>query len=90
MSNYLDGIEGGKHNSDNTETSISPKTFSVSISFTDMVAKNPLEAAKKVCKWLLENEDAKNMIYDVEDETTGEKFSVDLSEDDENSVLPNN
>ena len=90
MSNYLDGIEGGKHNSDNTETSISPKTFSVSISFTDMVAKNPLEAAKKACKWLLENEDAKNMIYDVEDETTGEKFSVDLSEDDENSVLPNN
>lgn len=90
MSNYLDGIEGGKHNSDNTETSISPKTFSVSISFTDMVAKNPLDAAKKACKWLLENEDAKNMIYDVEDETTGEKFSVDLSEDDENSVLPNN
>ena len=66
------------------------KTFSVSISFTDMVAKNPLEAAKKACKWLLENEDAKNMIYDVEDEITGEKFSVDLSEDDENSVLPNN
>ena len=90
MSNYLDGIEGGKHNSDNTETSISPKTFSVSISFTDMVAKNPLEAAKKACKWLLENEDAKNMIYDVEDEITGEKFSVDLSEDDENAVLPNN
>jgi hypothetical protein len=90
MSNYLDGIEGGKHNSDNTEISISPKTFSVSISFTDMVAKNPLEAAKKACKWLLENEDAKNMIYDVEDEITGEKFSVDLSEDDENSVLPNN
>jgi hypothetical protein len=90
MSNYLDGIEGGKHNSDNTETSISPKTFSVSISFTDMVAKNPLEAAKKACKWLLENEDAKNMIYDVEDEITGEKFSVDLSEDDEDAVLPNN
>jgi hypothetical protein len=30
------------------------------------------------------------MIYDVEDETTGEKFSVDLSEDDEDAVLPNN
>jgi hypothetical protein len=83
-------MDGGKHNSDNTETSISPKTFSVSISFTDMVAKNPLDAAKKACKWLLENEDAKNMIYDVEDETTGEKFSVDLSEDDEDAVLPNN
>jgi hypothetical protein len=96
MSNYLDGIEGGKHNSDNTETSISPKTFSVSISFTDMVAKNPLDAAKKACKWLIGNptgysvDGADTMIYDVEDETTGEKFSVDLSEDDENAVLPNN
>ena len=90
MSNYLDGIEGGKHNSDNTETSISPKTFSVSVSFTDITAKNPLEAAKIACKWLLEDEDAKNMIYDVEDEITNEKFSVDLSEEDEDAVLPNN
>ena len=90
MSNYLDGIEGGKHNSDNTETTIAPKTFSVSVSFTDITAKNPLEAAKIACQWLLEDEDAKNMIYDVEDEITNEKFSVDLSEEDEDAVLPNN
>ena len=62
------------------------KTFTVSITFTDMVADNPLEAAKKACKWLLEDNDASTMIYDVEDETTHEKFSVDLSEPDEDSV----
>lgn len=88
MSNYLDGIEGGKHNSDNAETSIPVKTFTVSVTFTDMVAKNPLEAAKKACEWLLENGDAANMIYDVIDEQTNDKFSVDLSEEDENAVLP--
>ena len=65
------------------------KTFTVSVSFTDMTASDPLEAAKKACEWLLENEDAKGMIYDVEDETTGDKFTVDLSESDENAVFPN-
>ena len=89
MANYLDAMEGGKHNSDNTETS-RIKTFTVSITFTDMIAKNPLEAAKKACNWLLENEDAKNMIYDVTDEVTNNKFTVDLSEEDEDAVLPNN
>lgn len=89
MANYLDAMEGGKHNSDNTETS-RIKTFTVSITFTDMIAKNPLEAAKKACSWLLESEDARNMIYDVTDEVTNNKFTVDLSEEDEDAVLPNN
>ena len=62
------------------------KTFTVSVTFTDMVADNPLEAAKKACKWLLEDNDANTMIYDVEDETTKEKFSVDLSEPEEDAV----
>ena len=62
------------------------KTFTVSVTFTDMVADNPLEAAKKACKWLLEDNDANTMIYDVEDETTNEKFSVDLSEPEEDAV----
>lgn len=61
------------------------KTFTVSVTFTDMVADNPLDAAKKACKWLLENDDAKNMVYDVVDEETNEKYSVDLQED---AVLP--
>lgn len=89
MSNYLDGMEGGKHNSDNIELSNRLSTFTVSVTFTDMTAKNPLEAAKKACKWLLENEDAKNMTYDVTDEETNKSFTVDLSENDEDAVLPN-
>lgn len=64
------------------------KTFTVSVTFTDMVADNPLDAAKKACKWLLENDDAKNMVYDVVDEETNEKYSVDLQEEDEDAVLP--
>ena len=62
------------------------KTFTVSVTFTDMVADNPLDAAKKACKWLIEDNDANTMVYDVEDETTKEKFSVDLSEPEEDAV----
>jgi len=86
MATYLDGMDGGKHNSDNTETTITPKTFRVSIVFDCIDAKNPLDAAKKIAKWL--EEDAK-VIYDVVDETTREAVSVDLSEDDEFAILPN-
>ena len=86
MAKYLDGMDGGKHNSDNTEHVDNMQTYSVSLTFTDIQAKNPLEATKKILKWLSE---ADAMIYDVEDELTGNKFTVDLSEDDENAVLPN-
>ena len=87
MSNYLDGMDGGKHNSDNTEHVDNMQTYSISLTFTDISAKNPLKAVKKILEWL---EDANTMIYDVEDELTGNKFTVDLSEDDDNAVLPNN
>ena len=83
MANYMDG---GKHNSDNTEHEDNLQTYSISLTFTDISANNPLEAVKKILDWL---EDANTMIYDVEDELTGEKFTVDLSEDDDNAVLPN-
>jgi hypothetical protein len=86
MANYLDGVDGGKHNSDNT-IAVSKPTFTVSVEFTDMTASNPLKAAKKACDWLLENEEARHMIYVVTNESTGERFTVDLSEDDENAVL---
>lgn len=88
MSTYMDGMEGGKHDSENAEAKSKIKTYTVSVTFTDMVAENPLDAAKKACKWLLENNDAEKMVYDVMDEDTNEKFSVDLSEDDDNAVLP--
>lgn len=77
------------HNPVNTETSAPVKLYTVSITFDSMTAGSPLEAAKKMSKWLLEDSDAENMIYEVEDEDSGEKFTVDLSEDDEDAVLPN-
>jgi len=64
------------------------KSYSVSLTFTDILAENPLEATKKILKWI--EEDANTMIYDVIDEETNDKFTVDLSENDEDAVLPNN
>jgi serine protease inhibitor len=64
------------------------KCYSVSLTFTDILAENPLEATKKILKWI--EEDSNTMIYDVIDEETNDKFTVDLSEDDEDAVLPNN
>ena len=64
------------------------KTYTISITFTDQQAKNPIEAVENFIESL--KEDANSCIYDVEDEETGEKFTVDMSEDDENKVLPNN
>lgn len=93
MANYLDGIEGGKHNSDNIEVSSNKKSFTVSITFDCVDAKNPLEAAKIVAKWLVEDDgqgNAFDMVYDVSDEITNEKFIVDLDADDDYAVLPNN
>ena len=82
----MDGMDGGKHNSDNTEHVDNQPTYKVTLTFEGVDAKNPLEAAYIVQQWL---EDAKTMIYDVEDELTGNKFTVDLAEDDKDAVLPN-
>ena len=87
MATILDGMDGGKHNSDNIEVSVNTRSYSVSLTFTDIDAKNPLEATKKILGWLSE---ADAMIYNVVDEITNEKWTVDLSEDDEDAVLPNN
>jgi hypothetical protein len=86
MANYLDGIDGGKHNSDNSEVRI--KTFTVSVTFTDLVANNPLDAAKKACEWLLDDKGASRMVYDVHNEQTGEIFTVDLELNDSDAVTP--
>ena len=64
------------------------KTYTISITFTDQQANNPIEAVEKFIEYL--KEDANSYIYDVEDEESGEKFTVDMSEDDEDKVLPNN
>lgn len=64
------------------------KSYTISLTFTDQQFHNPLEAVKDFCKSI--KKDGHRFIYDVEDEETGEKFTVDLSEDDEDAVLPNN
>lgn len=76
MANILDGMTCGKHNSDNTETEVPIKTFTVSVKFTDMVANNVMEAARKACEWL--KEDAESLIYEVTNETTLEKYETML------------
>ena len=86
MANYLDGVDGGKYNSDNT-IAVSKPTFTVSLEFTYRTASSPLGAAKKACDWLLKNENARKTVYSVTNDFTGERFTVDLSEDDENAVL---
>jgi hypothetical protein len=62
-------------------------SYEIVLRFTDIEAENPLEATKKVLDWL---DGASEMIYEVKDELTNEEFTVDLSEDDADAVLPNN
>lgn len=69
------------------ETQMYKVTLEIEVPATD-----PLAAAKLAAKWL--EVDANRFIYDV-DETEGEeselkKFTVDLSEEDEDAVLSNN
>jgi len=62
--------------------------FTVSVTFECMTAKDPLDAAKKAAKWLLDDCGAEFMIYDVVNEETKEEFTVDLSEEYGDAVLP--
>lgn len=52
----------------------------------ELDAENPLEAAKAFRDMVIE--DGGNMIYNVQDDQTGEIVSVDLDEPDEDTVLP--
>ncbi len=81
-------IYGDEKHNENMEGSFQRPSFTVRLEFTDIDARNPLEATKKILKWL--QEDADSMIYDVINEQTNAKFTVDLSENDEDAVLPNN
>lgn len=56
------------------------KTYTVSVTFECVSADNPREASLKVCEWLLENNGASEMVYEVTDEETNEKFDIDLEE----------
>jgi hypothetical protein len=78
----------GKHDSDNTESNNVATTFKVSLTFEDVMADSPKEAVDKIVEWIKEGVD--KMIFDAENEINGEKWTVDLSEDEEDQVLPNN
>lgn len=64
------------------------KTYTVSLTGIEVQADSPLEAAHLMLELI--NEEGKYLIYDVEDTESNEKYTVDLSEEDEDVVLPNN
>lgn len=68
--------------------------FTITLELESFEANTPLEAVQEALRNMLEYEEGQQacegMIYDVTDNITGEKFTVDMSEDDENKVLPNN
>jgi len=81
-------IYGDEKHNENMEHVDNKPTFTVRLEFTDIDAKNPLEATKKIVEWIEQNLD--DMVFDVINEVTDEKFTVDLAEEDEDAVLPNN
>jgi hypothetical protein len=78
----------GKHDSHNTESNNVATTFKVTLTFEDVLANSPKKAVDKIVKWIKEG--VEDMIFDAENEINGEKWTVDLSEDEEDQVLPNN
>jgi hypothetical protein len=56
--------------------------------FSSQECETPLEATKRFVEFL-NTCNLNELIYVVEDDETGEKFTVDLSENDEDAVLPN-
>ena len=69
--------------------------FTITLELESFEAKTPLEAVQEALRLMLEYEEGKQscetMIYEVTDNITGEKFTVDMAEEnDEDKVLPNN
>lgn len=57
--------------------------------FTSQEGETPLEATKRFVEFL-KGCNLNELIYDLVDDETGEKFSVDLSENDEDATQTNN
>ena len=75
------------NNSDRLE--LSQETYTVSLTFEGIESDNPLEAVKKIIGWINENQ-GNDLVYDVLCETINKKYTVDMSENEEDAVLPNN
>jgi hypothetical protein len=65
----------------------SEDTYTISLTFTDIQEKTPLDAVKKIIGWV-KDDGVDSMTFDVTNEMTGEKFSVDVGEEEEDAVLP--
>lgn len=52
--------------------------YTVKLEFNVITADSPEEAAKKIALWCVE--DSYTFIYDIEDEETGEQYSIDLDD----------
>jgi hypothetical protein len=57
--------------------------------FTSQEGETPLDATKRFVEFL-KGCNLNELIYDLVDDETGEKFSVDLSESDEDATQTNN
>lgn len=83
-------------NEDEYEGEITPTapSFGIRLELESFNAKTPLEAVKEALRLMSDMEDGKpayeGFIYDVTDNLTGKRYTVDMSEDDEDKVLPVN
>ena len=57
--------------------------------FSAQEGENPLDATKRFVE-LLKVCNLNELVYNVEDDETNDMFTVDLSENDEDAVFPNN
>jgi hypothetical protein len=84
-----DFINEDEYESEETPTG---QRFTVTLELESFEAQTPIEAVKEILRLMLEHEDGQQacegMIYVVTDNLTNKKVSVDMSEDDENKVLP--
>ena len=82
--------DDGKHNVNEEHIDNRP-TFTVRLEFTDIDAKSPLDAVKKILRWINNDDNmggAETFTYDVINEETLEEFTVDMSENEKDAVLP--
>lgn len=62
-------------------------TYTISLTFSDIAETTPLNAVEKIIGWI-KNDGVDDMVFDVQNEITGENFTVDMDADKEVTVLP--
>jgi hypothetical protein len=64
------------------------ETYTVSLTFTDISEASPYEAVQRIIGWIKED-GVNNLVFDVTNEITDEKFTVDMDAEGDVAVLPN-